>query len=136
MSPIRVSPETFERWVGEAIDTLPVFFKGRIDNVLFVVEDTPDPEVGLEDSEGLLGLYQGVPLTQRSVWQDEPGYPDVITLYQKNIEAICQSSAQVQRQIAETVFHELGHYFGLDEDEMDAIEAQWLDQSPPASGSP
>jgi len=122
-----ISQGLFERWVEETVESLPPFFRERIDNVLFVVEEQPDPELGFEDAGDLLGLYQGIPLPERSVWQENPIYPDVITLYKKNIEAICQTTAQIKRQIAETVLHELGHYFGLDETEMDAIEAQWLD---------
>ncbi|HEY5596840.1 MAG TPA: metallopeptidase family protein [Candidatus Bipolaricaulota bacterium] len=125
-----VSQATFERWVGEAIGSLPAFFTERIQNVAFVVEDVPSPEVLEEHPQDLLGLYQGVPLPERSVWQDLPPMPDVITLYQKNIESICRNQAEVKRQIALTVMHELGHYFGLSEEEMDAVETRWAEDEP------
>lgn len=124
---VRIDRETFERWVAEAVDDLPPFFRERIQNVLFVVEDRPPPE--LAGGRTLLGLYQGVPLPQRTVWQDV-GQPDVITLYQRNIEAICRTPAQVRRQVRETVLHEVGHYFGLDEDELQAIEEAWRQGQP------
>lgn len=123
-----VSQAAFERWVEEAIESLPAFFRDRIQNVAFVVEDEPSPEVLEEHPRDLLGLYQGVPLPERSVWQDVPPLPDVITLYQKNIEAACRTPAEVKREIALTVMHELGHYFGLSEEEMDAVEAQWAQE--------
>src|SRR5574337_932583 len=116
-----VSFEAFERWVEETIRSLPDFFKDRIDNVAFVIEDEPDSSVLEEHPRDLLGLYQGVPLPERSVWQDFPTLPDVITLYKKNIESICDDEAEAKRQIAQTVLHELGHYFGLSEEEMDVI---------------
>lgn len=122
---MRVDRETFERWVNEAIEGLPPFFRERIDNVLFVVEDRPDPEIEAEHGGRLLGLYQGVPRPERSVWQAGVGTPDVITLYQRNIEAICPTAAEVKRQVYQTVLHELGHHFGLNEAELQAIEARW-----------
>lgn len=121
-----VDSEIFERWVGETVESLPPFFKDRIDNVLFVVEALPDPEVQAAHPGCLLGLYQGVPLTERSVWHTGPSFPDMITLYQVNIEAICKTEADIKRQIQETVLHEVGHYFGLSEAQMDAIEVEWL----------
>ncbi len=123
----RVGRETFERWMAETVDSLPPFFGDRIDNVLFVVEDVPDPEVQTEFGSMLLGLYQGVPLPERTVWQTVM-QPDVITLYQRNIESICRNRDEVRRQIQQTVLHEVGHYFGLDEDELERIEAEWLDR--------
>jgi len=125
--PARIDRETFERWVGETVDALPPFFGDRIDNVLFVVEDVPPPEVESDFGEMLLGLYQGVPLPERTVWQTVM-QPDVITLYQRNIESICRDRDEVRRQIQETVLHEVGHYFGLDEDELERIEAEWIDR--------
>jgi len=125
-----VSDEAFDQWVAEAVESLPPFFKDRIENVIFVVEDKPDPDVEPEHPEDLLGLYQGVPLPERSVFEDGLPLPDVVTLYKNNIEAISADEAEVRRQIYETVFHEIGHYFGLDEDQMDAIEAEWARDNP------
>jgi predicted Zn-dependent protease with MMP-like domain len=65
----------------------------------------------------LLGVFHGVPTTKKSVF-DLPSGPDHIVLYQKNIEAVCSSEAEVREQIRLTVIHELGHYFGLDEEQL------------------
>lgn len=118
-----VSQEQFDLWVNETIVDLPPFFKDRIENVLFVVEDKPDASVKFSDD--ILGLYEGIPLPERSVSQDGFIFPDVITLYKKNIEAISRNEDEIKQQIKETVWHELGHYFGLDENQMDEIERQW-----------
>lgn len=113
----------FEQCVNDTIDALPPFFKERIENVLFVVEDRPPPDEPYGDT--ILGLYEGIPLPERSVMQEGFIYPDVITLYKKNIEAISRNDDDIRQQIKETVWHELGHYFGLDENQMDEIERQW-----------
>jgi len=120
-----VSLEVFERWVEETLRALPAFFRQRIDNVLFVVEDVPAPEVQRLHPGRLLGLYHGIPVPQRSLWHEGPTFPDEITLYKKNIEAVCRDEDELKRQIQQTVLHELGHYFGMDEAQMDAVEATW-----------
>ena len=86
----------------------------KLTNVAIIVEDLPPEEA---DSEGLLlGLFHGIPRTEKSVFFTSP--PDRIFLYQRNIEAICASEAEVRRQIRATLLHELGHYFGLSEAEL------------------
>ncbi len=65
----------------------------------------------------LLGVYRGVPATQRSVFDLSTG-PDTIVLYQKNIEAVCSSDDEIREQVRRTVIHEIGHYFGMDEDQL------------------
>ena len=81
------------------------------------VEDSPPQES--EPGTLLLGLYHGVPLTERSTFFAAP--PDRIFLYQKNIEAICQTDEQIRRQVRETLLHEVGHYFGMTEDELRSV---------------
>lgn len=85
------------------------------------VEPVPDDATcaaaGVRDRRTLLGLYQGTPLTLRGV-DDSLRRPDRITIYQRNIERMCRSRADVIRQIRKTVFHEVGHHFGLDEDDL------------------
>jgi predicted Zn-dependent protease with MMP-like domain len=102
---ITVDPERFEEMVGAALDSLPQEFADLMKNVAVVVEHGPGPR-------GLLGLYQGVPLTSRTT-----GYagvmPDKITIYQRAICAICASEAEVVEQVRRTVIHEVGHYFGI-----------------------
>ncbi len=118
----------FSEIAAEVLDTLPREFRQRLRNVAVLVEDYPqgqDPRgrVGrprkLPPAPGrlLLGLYVGVPLTRRSVFNIPTG-PDHIVLYQKNIEAICRGEREIREQIRRTVIHEVGHYFGLDEEQL------------------
>ena len=104
----------FEQLVADALDSLPEPFRSRLANLAIIVEDSPPQESyrgGL-----LLGLFSGVPRTLKSVFSADP--PDHIFLYQKNIEAICSTEAQIERQIRDTLLHEIGHYFGLSEEEL------------------
>jgi len=105
--------DKFETLVAQALDSLPSKFRERIANVAVIVEDRPpvEPEGGL-----LLGLFHGIPCTQKSVFWSSP--PDTIFLYQRNIEAVCASDQDVRRQVRATLLHEVGHYFGLTEDEL------------------
>ena len=105
--------------VAEAMDSLPRKFRIRIRNVAVLVEDVPPdqepPDPG-KHQRLRLGIFHGVPLTERSfVWVSEPSY---IVLYQKNIEAVCANDAQVREKIRSTVIHEFGHYFGMTEEQL------------------
>lgn len=108
--------QRFEELVGQALDTLPEPFRARLSNLVIMVEDEPpsEPPGGL-----LLGLFSGVPCTQKSVFAPTP--PDHIYLYQKNIEAVCSTEAEVRRQLRDTLLHEIGHYFGLNEEELRSL---------------
>lgn len=109
-----VERERFEQLVGEVLDNLPEPFRSRLANLAIIVEDSPPRE---PDRGGiLLGLFSGVPRTLKSVFSADP--PDHIFLYQKNIEAICSNEKQVEQQIRDTLLHEIGHYFGLNEEEL------------------
>jgi predicted Zn-dependent protease with MMP-like domain len=112
--------EHFVEVVEEALDSLPQEFRGRIRNVAVLVEDKPrrqpSPRPG-QQRRLLLGVFHGVPTTKKSVFDLSTG-PDHIVLYQKNIEAVCSSEAEVRKQIRLTVIHELGHYFGMDEEQL------------------
>jgi len=105
--------EKFEALVEQALDSLPRTFRGKLTNVAIIVEDRPpeEPAKGL-----LLGLFHGIPRTEKSTFLSSP--PDRIVLYQRNIEAICASDAEMRRQVRATLLHEVGHYFGLSEDEL------------------
>jgi predicted Zn-dependent protease with MMP-like domain len=106
--------QRFEELVAQALDDLPEAFREKLTNVAIIVEDLP-PE---EPKRGglLLGLFHGVPRTEKSVFSSTP--PDRIFLYQRNIEAVCRNDVEVRRQIRATLLHEVGHYFGLSEDEL------------------
>jgi predicted Zn-dependent protease with MMP-like domain len=122
--------DAFKALVEEAIDTIPRRFAREIHNVAIVVEDRPSPELlaemEMEPPDSLLGLYQGVPLTERQ-WGHGNALPDRITLYQREIEDECENDEdEIVVAIGETLIHELGHYFGLSEDEiMDIEERYW-----------
>jgi predicted Zn-dependent protease with MMP-like domain len=108
----------FERLVSRALRQLPREIREQMDNVAVVVEDEPTPDQlatsGVRPGDTLLGLYQGIPLTQRT-----SAYglvlPDKVTIFRKPIEACCASDQQIVRQIRQTVVHEVAHHFGLSE---------------------
>ncbi len=114
--------EEFEEIVQRAFDSLPESFKHRIENVQIVVEDYPSAHAQDQThsrKQGLLGLYQGVPLPHRGTsYGMYPVIPDKITLYQKNIEQTCATDREIEHRIVEVLFHELGHYFGMSEKEV------------------
>lgn len=104
----------FEKLVEQSLALLPDVFRSRLTNVAIIVEDAPPQEP--ERGTLLLGLFHGVPRTEKSVFFAAP--PDRIFLYQKNIEAVCASDEEIRRQVRATLLHELGHYFGLSEAEL------------------
>jgi predicted Zn-dependent protease with MMP-like domain len=104
----------FEKLVEEALGRLPRYFRAKLTNVVILIEDRPPRD---SERQGiLLGLFHGVPLTEKSTFQMAP--PDRIVIYQQNIEAICSTYEDIRREIRATLLHELGHYFGLSEDEL------------------
>jgi predicted Zn-dependent protease with MMP-like domain len=115
--------ERFRELVAEALDRFPPEFAQHLDNVEVVVEDLPSAEIQrqFQRSPGqlLLGLYHGVPLTDRSVLGFQ--MPDIIYLYKRNIEAVCRNEQEVRTQVRDTVLHEIGHHFGMDEDQLRGI---------------
>ncbi len=106
--------DKFEALVSQALDDLPAPFRKRLNNVAIIVEDLPP--IGTGNQGILLGLFHGIPRTEKSVFYSSP--PDRIFLYQKNIEAISRTDAEVRRQVRATLLHEVGHYFGLNEEEL------------------
>jgi len=117
--------EEFEKVVAEAFEFLPERFKTAIENVGIQVEDFPGDELvaklGLNSKYQLFGLYQGIPLTKRGTWYGmSPIVPDNILIFQKNIERYCSTDLEVKRKIVEVLIHEIGHYFGMTEDEIRA----------------
>jgi predicted Zn-dependent protease with MMP-like domain len=112
--------EHFIKVVEDSLDSLPEEFRCRIKNVAILVEDFPPnqspPRPGRQ-RRLLLGIFHGVPATKKSVFDVSLG-PAHILLYQKNIEAVCSSEAQVRHQIRQTLIHELGHYFGMTEEQL------------------
>lgn|SRR5581483_8956230 len=107
--------EDFMKVVEESLDSLPQEFRDEIRNVAVLVEDLPPRRS--RGRQLLLGIFHGVPRTMKSVFDMATG-PDYIVLYQKNIEAVCSSEEEVREQIRRTVIHELGHYFGMSEEQL------------------
>jgi len=107
----------FETVVAQALHGLPKAFRDKLTNVAIIVEDLPPEQA--ERRGLLLGLFHGIPRTEKSVFFSSP--PDRIFLYQRNIEAVCSNEAEVRRQIRATLLHEVGHYFGLSEDELRGV---------------
>jgi predicted Zn-dependent protease with MMP-like domain len=117
--------EKFETLVVEAIDNLPLEFRNKLENVDVVVEDWPTSgqlkKVRLSHRSQLLGLYEGVPQTNRG-----RGYglvpPDKISIFRKPIEGQCHSNEEIGAKITEVVCHEIAHHFGIDEKTLRSIE--------------
>ena len=107
---IDIEPDRFEEMVAKAMDELPENFKRQISNVAILVEHNPGPR-------RLLGLYEGIPLTSRTT-QYAGALPDRITIYRLAICAICRTEDEVTEQVRRTVIHEVGHYFGIDDDRL------------------
>lgn len=115
--------DEFERVVAEALESLPDRFKRRVKNVAIAIEEEPTNE-DLEtidddddvDSE-LLGIYRGVALTERT--HDMPLLPDEIAIFRGPINRVARTRREAVEEVRETVIHELGHYFGLHDDDMD-----------------
>jgi predicted Zn-dependent protease with MMP-like domain len=122
-----MNKDRFETLVAEAVESLPEEFQDRLENVDVVVEDLPShrhlKKTHLGRGYTLLGLYEGVPLTERTTnYGLVP--PDKITIFQKPIEEICRSGdeLEIKQQIRQTVIHEIAHHFGIDDDRLKEIE--------------
>ena len=120
--------EHFDRLVAQAVRGIPKLFRDEMDNVAVVVEDRPSAELlnemKLAPPDTLYGLYQGTPLPERE-WAHGNVLPDRITIYQQPIVEDTEDDDAVIRAIGETVIHEFGHYFGLSEEEIEAIETRY-----------
>ncbi len=121
--------DQFERLVVEAIALIPKRFRSEMKNLAVVVEDDPTPELlvemEIEPPDTLYGLYHGTPLTERA-WGHGNALPDRISIYKNPIEEDCDGDEdEVRAQIGETLIHEVGHYFGLSEEEIEEIEEKY-----------
>ena len=120
----------FHRLVARAVRGIPARFRQEMDNVAVVVEDVPPPELlaemEIEPPDTLYGLYQGIPLPERD-WThgNVLRMADRITIYQQPILEDFEHEDDIVKAIGETVIHEFGHYFGLDEEEIEEIEARY-----------
>lgn len=119
---IRLSREQFEQLVEKAIDSLPDDFAALLDNVVVLVEEEPtdedlaEVEMTADEGDDLFGLYHGVSLLERD--SAYSALPDRITIFRGPILRACASRREVVREVRDTVIHELGHYFGMEEEQM------------------
>ena len=123
---LHVSNARFERLVRRALGRLPEPFAEHLDNVSLVIADAPgrdllvsmgyDPD---DPEDTLFGLYEGVPLTERR--HDDVLLPDQITIFRRPLLEWAESEAEVVEEVRITVLHEIGHFFGLDEDRLDEL---------------
>ncbi len=120
------TPEEFEQLVVEALEALPEFFQQKLQNIDVIVSDWPTPAeqqaVHLQPGHLLFGLYQGIPLTQRT---SNYGLvlPDKITIYHLPIEQVCRTRERIMAQVQRTVRHELAHHFGISDDRLRELGA-------------
>ena len=108
----RLSRQRFERLVRRALAALPEEFQNRLENVVVIIEDEPP-----KDMPDTLGLYEGVPLTERSL--DSVIWPDHVTLFKRPIERACHTEEEIETKVRLTILHEVGHFFGLEEAQME-----------------
>lgn len=109
--PVTMSADRFEELVSDALDLLPEKLIGAIDNVVVLVESRN------ADEPDLLGLYEGVALTERDSWY-AGALPDAITIYRDALLEMCHDEAEVVDEVRITVIHEFAHHFGIDDDQL------------------
>ena len=112
-----VTRREFDEMVERCLARIPARFRRRMENVALLVEDEPP-------TPGLLGLYHGRPLPSRSAGESF-AMPDRITIFQRPIEEDCDDADEIRAVIGETLIHEVGHYFGLSEEEIEEIEERY-----------
>lgn len=109
------SSRSFEALVADAIDALPDEIRARMDNVSIVVDERASPP-------DLLGLYHGIPLTDREGYAG--ALPDVITIYRRALEARARSQAELEREVRVTVWHEIAHHFGISDARLGELDLE------------
>lgn len=123
-----MTKERFTELVEEALRGIPKRFRDAMKNVAVVVEDEPSQalldDLEMDADDTLFGLYHGTPLTEREATHGNV-LPDRISIYQLPIEDACEDEEEIRMCVAETVIHEFGHYFGLSEEEIEAIEEKY-----------
>lgn len=115
--------EVFEKLVQQALETIPEQFRRYLENVDVIVEEWPSPDqlAGhlVDEDDLLLGLYEGVPLTERADYITV--LPDRITIFQKSIETICETNDEIVDEVRTTVVHEIAHHFGIDDARLEEL---------------
>jgi predicted Zn-dependent protease with MMP-like domain len=114
VSGVHLDAERFEELVADALDAIPPELASLMDNVVVVVVDHPG-------EPGLLGLYEGIPLTERGAGYGDLSLPDRISVYRLPILAMCETEAEVVHQVTVTVVHEVAHHFGIDDGRLEEL---------------
>jgi predicted Zn-dependent protease with MMP-like domain len=121
---MKLSAKAFEAAVERAIARIPESIRRHLDNLAIFVERRPSrellDEMGVPKGETLFGVFTGVPLNERSV-TEPPLYPDEILIFQEPLEHWCRDRAELEREIEITVVHEVAHYMGLDDQQLEAL---------------
>ena len=117
-APFPMSETDFEAAVSDALDQIPPELAKTMNNVAIFIEDDYVPQPGEDPDTVLLGLYEGVPLTERDSWWDAGSLPDRITIYRQPILEICESREDVIEEVKITVVHEIAHHFGISDDRL------------------
>jgi predicted Zn-dependent protease with MMP-like domain len=118
--------EQFSALVDEAIASIPEDFRSRLDNIAIQIQPIAAPAVYRKFGKnpwGLLGVYQGVPYAGRGPWYGSV-LPDRILIFQQPIERLARTNAEIRKLVRRVVIHEVGHYFGLSDDELHRLEAE------------
>ena len=110
-----LSREGFERLVEKTLATLPDEFQSYLENVAVIIKDEPT-----YDMPDVMGLYEGVPLVERSI--NDTTLPDCITLYEGPIKRACRTIADIEEEVRLTILHEIGHFFGLEESQLEQLD--------------
>lgn len=122
---IEVDDAAFQAFIDKAFDSLPELHRDNVKNVAIVTADLPSPEqrvrLELRHDQTLLGLYEGVPLTQRQGRDTQ--VPDVITLFRLPLQAMSHDEPSLYENIRHTLWHEIAHYYGLDHDKIHELES-------------
>lgn len=116
--PFPMSETDFEAAVNDALDRIPPDLAKTMNNVAIFIEDDYTPQPGDDPDTVLLGLYEGVPLTERDSWWDAGSLPDRITIYRQPILDICETREDVIEEVTITVVHEIAHHFGISDDRL------------------
>jgi len=116
--PFPMSEDEFEAAVSEALDGIPRELAKTMNNVAVFIEDDYTPQYGEDPDTVLLGLYEGVPLTERDTWWDAGSLPDRITIYRRPILDLCSSREDVVEEVTVTVVHEVAHHFGISDERL------------------
>jgi predicted Zn-dependent protease with MMP-like domain len=118
---MKLSQKEFDRIVKRAVSRIPDEIREHLENIIIAVREKPSDEMleemDIEHDDELLGLFQGVPLTERSV-TSPPLYPDTIFLFQRPLEEMCSTIEELEEQIEITVVHEVAHFIGMEEDRL------------------